>query len=120
MSAPDSPLKHYLWPFFVLMFFVLSISVAAVPEVAASENAGHKAENRQQKRLQAHKPSDKSEDTAQQRLRLLLPEATEISSPEGDFGIRTIKGNQLGGNNVHSVLKRNIESAYRLKPKEQN
>ena len=116
MSAPDSPLKHYLWPFFVLMFFILSISVAAVPEAAASENGGHKVENRQQKRLQAHKPSDKSEDTAQQRLRLILPEATEISSPEGDFGIRTIKENdRLLGYMFETINVANIP-AYSGKP----
>ena len=42
-----------------------------------------------------------------------------IASHLNKEGIRTIKGNEWGGNNVHSVLKRNRERVQRLKLKEQ-
>ena len=42
-----------------------------------------------------------------------------IASHLNEQGIRTIKGNEWGGNNVHSVLKRNRERVQRLKLKEQ-
>ena len=42
----------------------------------------------------------------------------QIADHLNQKGIRTIKGNQWGSNNVHSLLKRNRERVERLKIQE--
>ena len=43
-----------------------------------------------------------------------------IASHLNEQGIKTIKGNLWGGNNVHSVLKRNRERLHRLEVQKQD